>query len=748
MCAINRNANYAINKLKEKTKLEKKERGIFISRDCIVTETYTGKTYKYRVYNYITGNTKYLGYKKRAIEADRYEVLLSKIADLSFYNISYPTDGEELIDYIFTKVFKSFGFNIRTEQIDLSKHMYRAMKKQVISLSDVSVGLGKTHAYLVASIVYHIIDKVGINKIINQPIVISTSSKRLQKAIVKEYVPEISRMLLSHGIIDEPIKAVVRKGRGNYICDLRLKNYVDSLNPNKKNPKEYKRLESLIEGNQVDLDSVNSIRNYDRERIKVISKHCRSCPENKFCRYRKLLQYVNQTKCFFQVTNHHYMIADFLKRQKEGEPLLPDYKVVIYDEAHKLPNVYIDMQTVKLEKKEIFDAIKKIKPKDKKDKQSKRLIKYCNEAIKLGNRIFRDMKLNIMQRNNEESNKYPIEDRTKLHQYLRKLKNQIFHIILFIPDRNRKEQIVFEKLGDCIDMIMSNKSIIWIEKPVQSREVAIRGVPKEINKMLGQDIFKGNKAILLTSGTLSINGDFSYTKDILGISETREVQEIYKLSPFDYYQNTLLYQADDIPYPNQDNDEYIMKVGERIVKLINASYGHALILFTSYEMMSKIYRILKDKFMHYPLFILSRGNSSAISDYRKSKNGILLACGSIWEGIDFTGDILSHLIIVKLPFLIPNPITEYKKTQIDNHKQFKEDILIPQMLTKLKQGYGRAIRTETDTAVISILDIRANEQYKKVVRQALPKCKITYNIEDIKTFIQEKKDPEYFLCKK
>lgn len=70
------------------------------------------------------------------------------------------------------------------------------------------------------------------------------------------------------------------------------------------------------------------------------------------------------------------------------------------------------------------------------------------------------------------------------------------------------------------------------------------------------------------------------------------------------------------------------------------------------------------------------------------------------------------------------------------------------MLTKLKQGYGRAIRTETDTAVISILDIRANKNYKEVVRQALPNCKITYNIEDIKKFIQEKKSPEYFLTQK
>ncbi|WP_432400848.1 helicase C-terminal domain-containing protein [Wukongibacter sp. M2B1] len=191
---------------------------------------------------------------------------------------------------------------------------------------------------------------------------------------------------------------------------------------------------------------------------------------------------------------------------------------------------------------------------------------------------------------------------------------------------------------------------------------------------------------------------------------------------------------------------YINRIAEAIVILSNASYGHALVLFTSYEMMSKIHRLLKNKQLEYPLFILARGNNSAISEYRRSKNGILLACGSIWEGVNFTGDLLSHLIIVKLPFPIPDPITDYQKSQSRNNRKFKEDILIPQMLTKLKQGYGRAIRTETDTAAISILDIRANGSYREIVRQALPNCKITYNIEDITTFIKERKNPEYFLA--
>ena len=238
MCNINKNIDHAIKQLIKLVKLEKRETGIFISKDCIVTETFTGKTYKYKVYNYRTGESKYLGYKKKAINTEKYIELLSKVVDQCFYNVTYPTEGEELIEYIFNKIFKCYGFEIRREQVELSKHMYRTMISNRILLSDVAVGLGKTHAYLVACIVYDLTYKSKWSETTRKAsIVISTSSKRLQREIVKEYLPQISKILLENGIIDKQIKAVIRKGKENYICDIRLENYVRSLR--NKNKKEY-----------------------------------------------------------------------------------------------------------------------------------------------------------------------------------------------------------------------------------------------------------------------------------------------------------------------------------------------------------------------------------------------------------------------------------------------------------------------------------------------------------------------------
>ncbi len=740
MCHVNMHTDYAMKKLAEIAKLDKRERGLFISRDCIITETYTGKTYKYKAYNYITGDSKYLGYKKRAINSDNYMELLSKVAEQSFYNIAYPTDGEELIDYIFATVFKTYGFKLRKEQLDLSKHIYRAMTNNRISLSDVAVGLGKTHAYLVASIVYHITfepswkDKLTVSK----TIVISTSSKRLQQEIVRDYLPLISKMLLEHGIIDKEVKGVIRKGKENYICDIRLNNYIRSLK--NKNPKEYQMLLDIMNSNIVDLSNV-SIRNYDIERIKVIPKHCSSCPRDKTCRYRRMLRSLNTDAYLFQVTNHHYLIADAKKRLEGHKPLLCDYKAVIYDEAHKISDAFTSMVAVEIVKENVLELLRRMDSKESRSVGYKRLCKYIEETYRLIKDIF--IIATADRDSDDEVKKYPIANPLILSRKLYELKELVKQVIIRIEDRKRNIQIAFEKLGDSLE-IMLGDAILWIENP-ESDKTALCAIPRNTDEIISNTLFRTKSPRAMTSGTMAVNGDFNYIKRTLGIENNPHIDEIYKESPFDYYNNTILYQESELPYPNNKDKEYINQLANKIEKLIKASNGHALILFTSYKVMRKIYGLLISKDISYPIFQLSKGNGLAIKKYRKSKNGVLLGCGPIWEGFNFTGDILSHLIIVKLPFLVPDPITENLKKQFETEDEFRREILIPKMLTKLKQGYGRAIRNETDTAVISILDIRANERYREVIRQALPNCKVKYNIEDIKRFIQEKKSPEYFL---
>jgi len=149
----------------------------------------------------------------------------------------------------------------------------------------------------------------------------------------------------------------------------------------------------------------------------------------------------------------------------------------------------------------------------------------------------------------------------------------------------------------------------------------------------------------------------------------------------------------------------------------------------------------------FPLFRLERGGVHAIERFKQSGNGILFASGALWEGIDIPGDALSMLIIVKLPFQVPDAIGEYERKQYPDFPTYLKSVLVPEMLVKLKQGFGRLIRNETDTGVVAILDCRVNSKgsYRERVLNTLPDCRVTADIGEVEDFIKQQKIPDYFL---
>lgn len=196
----------------------------------------------------------------------------------------------------------------------------------------------------------------------------------------------------------------------------------------------------------------------------------------------------------------------------------------------------------------------------------------------------------------------------------------------------------------------------------------------------------------------------------------------------------------------KDADAYRAAAFDEITKLIMASHGHTLVLFTSYDDMSETYQMLKEQDMPYPLFALNRGDEQNLAAFRQSGNGVLLACGRAWEGLDFPGDIVSSLILYKLPFPQKTLLTEAQKSQYMSLRDFIGAVVVPQMQLSVMQGIGRGIRLETDTCVISILDRRATPEskYQHAVMDALPDMPMTRCADDAAAFIREKKPAEYF----
>ena len=215
-------------------------------------------------------------------------------------------------------------------------------------------------------------------------------------------------------------------------------------------------------------------------------------------------------------------------------------------------------------------------------------------------------------------------------------------------------------------------------------------------------------------------------------------------SPFDYRANCLLYLP-QLP-PRFGAEAYYDEATDEIAGLLTAASGHALVLFTSYAAMSAVKIRLQERKLPYPMFTLGRNASPVMEQFRKTPGAVLLATGAAWEGFDFPGDCVSLLIIPRLPFAFPDALKEKEREEYASLRQFIQSVAVPEMQIKLRQGFGRAIRTENDTCVVAILDERAGRgrRYFTAVQEALPEMRITGSLREITKFLKKRKTESYF----
>lgn len=271
---------------------------------------------------------------------------------------------------------------------------------------------------------------------------------------------------------------------------------------------------------------------------------------------------------------------------------------------------------------------------------------------------------------------------------------------------------------------------------------------REIPQLLREMLWDREQAlsVILTSGTLKAGKGFARTLQMTGLEGRTDVQSYVAESPFAYEENCLLYLPKTLRKCKRGSREEAEMVAGQIHSLICSTYGHTLVLFTSYTLMGSVYQILRDG-IPFPMVEVWRHSQEEILRFKTMENAVLFAAGSCWEGVDFPGDMVSSLIIVKLPFAVPDPISEAEKETYESLEDYIQAIIVPDMQKKLRQGFGRAIRTETDTCVVSILDFRAVKggKYHEDVMCALPPCQMAEELREVQDFIRSRKGVEYYL---
>lgn len=757
---------------------------LFIAYGCVLLEKENKKSYTYSAQNLKTGRTVILCRRKKQLTTSSAgemaeKIRLSPVAGKGVLQAEMPP-GENLIRdalgrillRIFADILPQHGYVLRENQRELAAHILDAIGSRAISLSEAEVGTGKTHAYLIAAA---LAKRGRVNDFwlrghypeqsyaesAHMPVVISTSSIALQNAIVRDYIPEISRILLTHGVIKTPLSCVVRKGKEHYLCRRNLESYLaDADAPTRALLAPLSR-----ENASIDLGAAEGLTPYVRRRIGVPGRCEKACPFYESCGYLNYRKLAQSGAYDFQVCNHNYFLADVLHRASGQRPLISHYQAIVIDEAHKLADAARQMYGLELSSRTVPEITGDILNFTFQPGTDAKTVRQLALALYGQNkRLFMGFAESIRQTGDaDERERFPVAMNTQTSAHFRTIRRLCGGLITALKHKpvlekhsGRCAQLLWEleRIREPTAIFAHPESLIcWLERPAgaaasDAGELLLCGTPKRLGEMLCRDLWSKGIPAVLTSGTISANGDFAHIKRVAGLHllPQSRLTETSKPSPFNYYSNTLIYISEKVPFPNSQDGQYLLAVAEEAGQLIQASHGHAALLFTSYRAMDMVFEILSQREMGFPLFRMDRGGAGVIEQFRCSGNGVLFASGAMWEGIDLPGDILSLLIIVKLPFAAPDPIGDYERTLYGSMEEYKNRVIVPEMLIKLKQGFGRLIRTETDTGVVALLDSRLREggTYREQALAALPRCKTTSNITHIEHFFKTRKPSAYF----
>ena len=638
---------------------------------------------------------------------------------------TYPTgyaESHRMVEQIFREILPRRGMAVREEQIALCHEVLDTLYNKEISLCEAGVGIGKTLAYLVACILW----QMHRPNQLKMPVVISTSSVALQDAILNEYLPDLSAVLLAEGIITAPITAVVRKGKERFVCDARLaERQAKAISKGSRQKGSLRMAENVL-----DLDHIPGLSRYDRCRICVPQSCPRDCFLRLDCRYQQYLR--DSMKPDIQICNHNYLLANASHRLEERPLLLRQYQALVVDEAHKLPDAARQMYTETLSAQDMDDLCSLLQQAHFKGLSKRLRTVFLTLSISCAPSFAMPKRKISIPFSLTPFRQAAIADSINLLQYIGSQPDMPYYLQYRLAEAESLLRLF---------LLDVPTRILYLEFSADG-QLTFCAASNRVPQLLRSALWNTREPTILTSGTLTAAGDFDHTEQLLGLAAYAPLRHFRAESPFNYRKKCLLYiparRAAAVP-----ENQYL---ADQIVRLTAACHGHALVLFTSYRQMRNVYDALGGR-LTFPVFQAGRGQNRSIQQFKQSGNGVLFAAGSCWEGIDFPGDMVSLLIIAKLPFPIPDPVSNYERQQYPNLRDYINAEVIPEMQKKLRQGFGRAIRTEQDSCVVAILDERAGigGKYHDAALAALPSCPTTEKIEDVQQFIREQKRPDYFL---
>ncbi|MFH6345953.1 ATP-dependent DNA helicase [Staphylococcus aureus] len=624
---------------------------------------------------------------------------------------------------------KNKGWETRYGQETLMYDVFDAYDSRENLIVEAQVGIGKSFGYLIPGIL--------ISKSTKKPLIVTTSSIQLTEQLVND-IQQVEEIL--HISVD----CIVGKGVTNYPCFKEI---------HRKNLSKLNLMEALdIANNGL---TKQTVRETNLKWNQISTNNCimSKCHYKNECAYFKMRnklkegnRYIrlNEYKPKVIIVNQDMLMMNFKKLTFGKESLIYDDPcMLIVDEVHNLEEKQRANMTKTINSKTVINKIKEGANRVGSRSRYLKNIKMIEDWFNLQ----KDSAKSEIYKNGNCLSTGRVDIKPVSHHQMAKLISMTKEIVEEFDVNNivvfKQSSLVSNEQLEIANNLLtlfknlqnnSDKYIFWTEITKQD-QIDISFCPNNIAETLRKTVFSTSYPVVCLSATITNKtnneNSYEYIKEIIVF---KGYEEDIKYNDFPYKESRL-YIPPNLPKFDKRDVKYYEEIGKHIFELASQNKGGTLILFTAKDDIDGVYNDLSKRKFNKTIYVDdgSKSQNEIIESFKKTK-GVILGTGVFWEGIDLKNELLTLLVIVRLPFPTIDPITKYKITKLNDSN---EAVIVPEMIIKLKQGVGRLVRTKQDKGLLVLLDSRMNKpiyKHKEAVLDALP-IKNMIHKDEVKDFL-------------